>query len=80
MNFRLKAVLIESFGSQTGAAKALKLSEWRLSRIIRGWDQPHDNEIDILAKALGRKKVLRLLRRRADNQKTVAEKQKDTYA
>jgi len=77
MNLGLKAALIERYGSQTGAAKALPLSESRLSRIIRGWDQPHDNEIDILAKALGRKKVLRLLRRRADNQKTVAEKQEE---
>ncbi len=45
MNLGLKAALIERYGSQTRAAKALPLSESRLSRIIRGWDQPHDNEI-----------------------------------
>ena len=61
MNTALKAALIKEFGSQTAAAKALGLSEWRLSRIVRGWDRPREKEIKALAQAIGKKEVAKLI-------------------
>lgn len=63
MNFKLKGALVTQFGSQIAAAKAIGLSEWRLSRIVRGWDQPRADEIEKLSGALGDKRVKKLLRR-----------------
>ena len=61
MNFELKGALVTQFGSQIAAAKALGLSEWRLSRIVQGWDQPRGDEIERLAGALGVKKLSKIL-------------------
>ena len=62
MNFKLKGALVTQFGSQIAAAKALGLSEWRLSRIVQGWDTPRADEIERLSGALGDKRVKKLLR------------------
>ena len=53
MNKRLKGAIITKFGSQIEAARALKISEARLSRIIREWDEPKDNEKAALKRVLG---------------------------
>ena len=61
-NFRLKAVLIERYGSQCAAAPVLGISEWRLSRIIRGWNEPSQIERAALARVLGLKVVNSVLK------------------
>ena len=48
MNRRLKARLIEQFGSQAEALRLLGISEWRLSRIVRGWDRPQPEGMEAL--------------------------------
>ena len=60
--FRFKAVLIELFGSQVAAARALGISEWKLSRIIRGWNEPSESERIALTRALGEKVATRILK------------------
>ena len=40
MNFELKVVLIQRFGSQINAAKVLQLGESMLSHIVRGHREP----------------------------------------
>ena len=65
MNFGFKAALIERFGSQIGAARATGLSEWRVSRIVQGWDEPRENEMELLGKALGNKRLRKLLRQKS---------------
>ncbi len=54
MNYGFKAALIKKFGSQTAAARALGISESRLSRMIRGWDTPRPDELETLSRILGK--------------------------
>ena len=49
----LKAELIRKFGTQCDAANALRMSESRLSRIIRGRYAPKPEERQKIRKALG---------------------------
>ena len=53
MNYILKGALVEKFGSQCAAARALGLREWRLSRIVRGWDAPRCDELETFSRVLG---------------------------
>jgi len=64
-NIRLKGVLVERFGSQCAAAPALGISEWRLSRIIRGWNAPSELEREAFTRVLGEKVASRVLKDRA---------------
>src|SRR5262245_54581437 len=52
--WNLKAELIRRFGTQSDAADALRISESRLSRIVRGRYAPKPEERQKLRKALGR--------------------------
>jgi len=60
--FGLKGVLVEHFGSQTAAAFATGISEWKLSRIIRGWNEPSQIERAALSRVLGEKVADRVLK------------------
>jgi Helix-turn-helix len=50
---KLKAAAVLEFGSQVEAAKALGLSEPRLSRLINGHDEPKPAEIKLFRERLG---------------------------
>jgi len=58
----LKALLVERFGSQVEAAKAIGIRESRLSYIIRGHAEPTERERKALEHALGKPEVQRLWR------------------
>ena len=53
MNYNLKAALVQRFGSQVAASRALGITEWKLSRLIRGWDAPSEDELSTFARVLG---------------------------
>jgi len=53
----LKAAIVEKFGTQVEASKALGIREAKLSYIIRGHAQPSDQEFKALEHNLGRKFV-----------------------
>jgi hypothetical protein len=53
MNLKLKSKLIERFRIQGAAAKALRLSESRLSRLVTGFYEPTPEERDRFAAMLG---------------------------
>jgi hypothetical protein len=57
MNFELKVKLLKRFGSQIVAARHLKISESRLSHLVRGHSQPTEQERKALTKAFGRDSV-----------------------
>lgn len=80
MNLPFKAALIGKFGSQISAARTMELSEWRLSRIVNGWDMPREDEMEILANALGDRILKKLLRQGHDGQKARSEKQEEAIA
>lgn len=52
MNLKLKSRLVERYRIQGAAARALGLSESRLSRLITGASQPTEREIKLLASVL----------------------------
>ena len=52
-NLDLKAELIRRWGSQTASARALGLSESRLSRLIHGWSVPTAAEVETFSRVLG---------------------------
>lgn len=54
-NLKLKASLIEVYGSQITAARALGINEYRLSRIIHGRARPCREEKRRIACKLQRK-------------------------
>ena len=56
-NRKLKARIIEQFGSQTDFARLLGLSEDRLSKIIHGRITPNDAERQQISRRLGVKQV-----------------------
>jgi len=80
MNLPFKAALIGKFGSQISAARKMDLSEWRISRIVNGWDAPREDEMKVLADALGGKILKKLLRQGHDGQKARSEKQEEAAA
>ena len=55
MNMPLKLAILESRRSQIAIAKAARIHESKLSRIIRGHDEPTDAEKKAIARALRRK-------------------------
>ena len=55
MNYRLKGLIVERFGSQTAAARALDMSEPRLSRVVRGWASPRAEDIRAFRRIFGEK-------------------------
>jgi len=62
INWNLKTVLVEKFGSQISAATQIGIPENRLSYIVRGHVQPSDRERKALERALGPARVKRLLK------------------
>ncbi len=56
-NIALKTAILEEELTQTVVAKRAGMYEPRLSRIIRGYDEPRDDEKKALAKVLNRKVV-----------------------
>jgi hypothetical protein len=54
-NLRLKALIIEHYGSQALGAKAFGINEFRLSRIIHNRAQPNAKEKRMIAWKLQRK-------------------------
>lgn len=62
MRHELRAAIVDRFGSQIRAAFELKIDPARLSRLIRGWFDPHEDEIKKLVQAFGKEKIKRLLK------------------
>ena len=62
INWNLKSVLVQRFGSQVEAAIQMGIRESRLSYIVRGHTVPSLQEREALASALGRVTVRRLLK------------------
>jgi len=62
INWNLKTVLVEKFGSQVSAANQIGIAENRLSYLVRGHIQPSDREWKALERALGLAAVKRLLK------------------
>ena len=62
MNLKLKGLLVERFGSQTAAARALGLSESRLSRVIRGWESLRVEEVEIFSRIFGKRATAEFLK------------------
>ncbi len=52
-NLKFKGRLVERFGGQTRAAKPLKITERRLSRLIHRIDKPSPRELEIFRDVLG---------------------------
>ena len=53
MNYSLKGLFVSKYGSKVAACKALRLSEWRMSRVIHGWEELRPDEVEILTSAFG---------------------------
>lgn len=53
INFTLKAKIIERFGYQGACAKAFRLSESRLSRVVNGISNPTPDERALFKQYLG---------------------------
>jgi hypothetical protein len=53
IDFTLKAKIIERFGYQGACAKAFRLSESRLSRVINGISNPNEKERALFRQYLG---------------------------
>jgi len=62
LNWNLKTILVEKFGSQISAASQIGIAQNRMSYIIRGHVQPSDRERKALERALGPSKVKKLLK------------------
>ena len=62
INWNLKSVLVQRFGSQVEAAIRMGIRENRLSYLVRGHIQPSDRERKALERALGPSKVKKLLK------------------
>jgi len=62
LNWNLKALLVEQFGSQISAANQIGIAQNRMSYIIRGHIQPSDRERRALERALGLTVVKKLLK------------------
>lgn len=62
MRHALRAAIVDKFDSQTRAAFELKIDPARLSRLIRGWFDPHEDEIKKLVQTFGKEKIKRLLK------------------
>lgn len=56
-NLMLKAKIIERYRIQGAAAKAWRMSESRLSRIVTGLSDPTDEELELFAASLGKEAV-----------------------
>ena len=54
-NLKLKALIIENFGSQVSGARAFEMNEYRLSRIIHRRAQPNPDEKRTIAWKLQKK-------------------------
>ncbi len=61
INWPLRTTIVERFGSQVEAARAMGIRQSRLSYIVRGHAKPTERERVALELALGKKKVRRLL-------------------
>jgi hypothetical protein len=65
MNKKLKGALVARFGTQTAAAKAAKMSESRLSRIVHGWSEGTPDELKNLKRILGERRMKKVLPKEA---------------
>ena len=72
-NNAFMGLLVSKYGSKVGACKKLKLTEWRMSRVINGWDELRPDEIEKLNTAFGEDVVNSVvLKRERDNRSNVA--------
>jgi hypothetical protein len=55
---QLKAMVVEACGSQTLAARRLRIHESRLSRILNGWQPASERERRAIVELLGQAAVL----------------------
>ena len=62
LNWDLKTLLVEQFGSQISAANQIGIAQNRLSYIIRGHVQPSARERKLLERALGLAVVKKLFK------------------
>jgi len=62
LNWNLKTVLVEKFGSQISAASQIGIAQNRMSYIIRGHVRPSDREWKALERALGPARAKKLLK------------------
>jgi len=53
--------IIKTVGTQAVLAKHTSLSEWQISRIVRGWLNPSTSQLEELAQILKEKDPQRLL-------------------
>ena len=63
INWNLKSALVTRFGTQVEAAHQLKISEAKLSHILRGYATPSDLERKALEQSLGSNAVRSALRK-----------------
>ena len=52
LRVNLKIAIMKTYASQAATAKEAGLTEWELSRIVRGWLNPSTDQLERLAKAL----------------------------
>lgn len=67
MRDALRIELLKRFRTQSDAAGALGLAEPRLSRILRGRDEPSRVEKEKLVTLFGRRRLARLLKTETSN-------------
>jgi len=72
MNIALKGLLVGKYGSQVAACKALNFSEWRLTRIIHGWENARPEEIEALTNTFGKDAIASVLGSREQGTKPAA--------
>ena len=61
LRINLKMKIIKTVGTQAVLAKHTSLSEWQISRIVRGWLNPSTSQLEELAQILKEKDPQRLL-------------------
>jgi len=68
INWNLKSMLVQRFGSQIEASIQMGIRENRLSYIVRGHVEPSKQEREALEAALGRATVRRLLKQNSQEE------------
>lgn len=53
MNLNLRVAILRSLRTQTRLAHVTGIPEWRLSRIVNGWQEPTPAEQQLIANAVG---------------------------
>lgn len=58
MNLELRIAILQSVRTQTRLAAVTGIPEWRLSKIVNGWQQPTIDEQQRISTALGVERTL----------------------